>query len=145
MGMQPPIRPRTNKGLQSIDIHRLSFATAHVRQDNIVILEIDEGIEVTADMAEEAAFNANIHLNRPFGLLANRKYSYSLSFEAMDRLMNYQHLQAIAFVVYSLQSRLLVEMQKTLSQRIQTKPMEIFASTDAAIDWLQLQLQNTQR
>ena len=105
------------------------------------MFEINDGIEVDADMATELTRAADDIMTGSFGILSNRINSYSLSFEAMNALARYDNMTALAIVVHDAKSRMLVEAQNYLISALKNKPMKIFMDMDSAINWLNAILQ----
>lgn len=122
--------------------HQLEFCTVIHRGDDIAIIEIDEGINLDADMAQELIELTERELgDRPFALLSNRIHSYSLSFDAMSALSALPNLVALAIVIYSNKSQLLVETQNFFISTMKKRPVKIFTGMDEAIDWLKKELE----
>lgn len=121
--------------------YRLSFCTIYHRDDGIAVFEVDDGINIDADMVKEVEALAITTAADPVAILSNRKNSYSLSFEAMSAIATSPRLAAMAIVVHSPKTRMLVEAQNLFIASIQDKPMQIFTDTESAINWLQQQLQ----
>lgn len=122
--------------------HKFDYCTVQHRDDNIVVVEINDGIEVDADMAAELVRAADKKITGPFGILSNRIHSYSLSFAAMTALARYNNMAALAIVVYNHKSRILVETQNYFISVLSRKPIKIFWDTETALNWLQDTLQN---
>ena len=123
--------------------YRLDFCTIFHRDDDIAIIEIDEGVNLDASMAQKLTDLTEHQVgNRPFALLSNRIHSYSLSFDAMAALANLPNLAALAIVIYSEKSQLLVETQNFFISTMKKRPVKIFNNMDAAIAWLQEKLEN---
>lgn len=116
--------------------YQFDFCTVQQRDDNILLFEFKDGIEVDADMAAELTRAADENMTGPFGILSNRINSYSLSFEAMAALAQYDNMVALAIVVHDAKSYALVEAQNYLISALKSKPIKIFMDTDAAISWL---------
>lgn len=124
--------------------YRLEFCTVIHRDDDIAIIEIDEGVNLDADMARDLVELTEKELgDRPFALLSNRVHSYSLSFDAMSALANLPNLIALAIVIYSNKSQLLVETQNFFISTMKKRPVKIFTEMEEAIDWLKGELKNT--
>lgn len=124
--------------------YRLEFCTVIHRDDDIAIIEIDEGVNLDADMARDLVELTEKELgDRPFALLSNRIHSYSLSFDAMSALANLPNLIALAIVIYSNKSQLLVETQNFFISTMKKRPVKIFTEMEEAIDWLKGELKNT--
>jgi len=122
--------------------YRLDFCTIFHRDDDIAIIEIDEGVNLDASMAQQLADLTEKKIgNRPFALLSNRIHSYSLSFDAMTTLANLPNLAALAIVIYSEKSQLLVETQNFFISTMKKRPVKIFSNMDIAIAWLQESLE----
>lgn len=123
--------------------YRLSWCTLFHRNDNVVTIEIDEGIEVDIDMAQELTdLSDSVLGDTPFALLSNRIHSYSLSFEAMHTVAVKPNLVALAVVIYSKHSQLLIETQNFFISTIKKKPVKIFTDKDMATEWLINELRN---
>jgi hypothetical protein len=122
--------------------YKFDFCTIQRRDDNILVFEINEGVEVSAEMAAELTRAANEAISEPFGILSNRINSYSLSFEAITALAQYDNLAALAIVVHDAKSRMLVETQNYFISTLKKMPIRIFMDIDPAIDWLKATLQN---
>lgn len=121
--------------------YKLSWCTLFQRDDNIVIIEINEGIEVDTSMAQELTdLSDSVLGDTPFTLLSNRVNSYSLSFEAMHTLAVQPNLVALAVVIYSKYSKLLIETQNFFISTIKKKPVKIFTDKNTAMEWLQSEL-----
>ncbi|MBL1276782.1 MAG: hypothetical protein COB30_011905 [Ectothiorhodospiraceae bacterium] len=122
----------------------LNYCTIQHWDDDIALIEINDGIEIDATMAAELIHIANKELGSSFGILSNRINSYSLSFDAMAALANHENLAAVAIVVPSNKSRLLVDAQNFLISAIKKKPIKVFLDTTSATHWLKSTLQNKQ-
>jgi hypothetical protein len=133
----------TCKTMASVTEYRLSFCNLCFRDDDIAILEIDDGVEVDAAMVREISALADDLLDRPIGLISNRKHSYSLSFDTMTSLARSPYIAALAIVVYSSKSKLLVEIQNRIVSAIQRRPIRVFTAMDEAVDWLHAQRRHT--
>lgn len=121
--------------------YKFDYCTVQHRDDNILLFEINDGIEVDADMVVELTRAADETMTGSFGILSNRINSYSLSFEAMNALAQYDNMSALAIVVYDAKSRMLVEAQNYLIAALKQKPIKIFMDMESAVSWLQATLQ----
>ncbi|WP_455198384.1 DUF7793 family protein [Kaarinaea lacus] len=121
--------------------YRLDFCTIFHRDDDIAIIEIDEGVNLDASMADELVALTRSKLgDRPFALLSNRIHSYSLSFDAMSELSKLPNLVALAIVIYSQKSLLLVETQNFFLSTMKKRPVKIFKNMDEGIAWLKKEI-----
>jgi hypothetical protein len=119
----------------------LDFCTIQQRDDDIVAFEFADGINVDAEMAKQLSRLADENIVRPFGILSNRINSYSLSFEAMSVLAHYDNLAAVAIIVHSSKSQILVETQNFFISKLRKMPIKIFKDAGPAIEWLHSELQ----
>lgn len=117
--------------------YKLDYCSIQVRDDNIVLLEFQDGVEVTREMTAELTRLADDTMKGPFAILSNRIHSYSLSFEAMSALAQYDNMAALAIVVHSAKSRMLIEAQNFFISALKKKPIKIFMDFDSASSWLQ--------
>ena len=77
---------------------RLSFADLYFLDDRIAETIVDEGINITVEMYGELLEAFGQHTPKPTKLLANRKNSYSFSFQAMQFANSAVTLEAVAVV-----------------------------------------------
>ena len=121
--------------------YKLSFCNIFHRDDDIAIIEINEGINVDASMAQELTeLTKNVLGETSLALLSNRINSYSLSFEAMSSMAKLTNMVALAIVIYSEKSKLLIETQNFFISHMKKKPVKIFTDKNIAIEWLQSEL-----
>ena len=121
--------------------YKLSFCTLFQRDDDVVIIEINEGVEVDTDMAQELVdLSDSVLAGAPFALLSNRINAYSLSFEAMQTLATLPNMVALAIVTYTKHSKLLIETQNFFISTMRKNPVKIFTDKDTAIEWLHSEL-----
>ena len=111
---------------------RLSFADLFYVSDDIVEVLADEGINITVEMYKELLDTIGRHDPVPTKLLANRKNSYSFSFQAMQFANNSNALEAVAVVEHSFASRLISRFAKPRHYQ-----MKSFEKRDDAVVWLQ--------
>ncbi len=127
----------------SIKEYKFDYCTVQFRNDRIAEFEINEGVNVDTGMVAELTQLTEKHLPGAIGILSNRINSYSLSFEAMSAVAQFENLAALAIVVHSTKLRFLVEAQNHLISAIRKIPIKIFVDTDAALHWLQNAVQHT--
>lgn len=114
-----------------MDSVRLSFADLYFLGDGIAEVIADEGINVSVEMYEELLEAFGAHTPKPTKLLANRKNSYSFSFQAMQFANNSNAIEAVAVLERSSISRLVSRFAKPKHYR-----MKSFDNRDDAIAWL---------
>lgn len=121
--------------------HFLSFAAVTLLKPNLAEVIVSKGVEVNLTQVDEYHRFLLTHLNQPFGLLINRKYDYTYSFEAQLKIGNLPEVRAVAALVYNGTSAVSTLTLKNLPDRRNVN-MEIFRDRDLALAWLDLQLQN---
>jgi hypothetical protein len=124
-----------------INEYNLGFCNIKHRDDGIVEFEIADGINVDAEMVKELTDLAEEKIHEPFAILSNRINSYSLSFEAMTQIAHYENIAALAIIVHSSKSQLMVETQNFFISKLKKKPIKIFGEADSAVEWLHNELQ----
>jgi len=133
------------KKMNIVKEYKLDYCTIQVRDDNILLFEINDGVNIDKEMVAEMTRLADENMTGPFGILSNRIHSYSLSFEAMSALAKYDGLAALAVVVHSAKSRMLIETQNFFISALKKKPIRIFMDVDSADSWLQTTLQDVKQ
>lgn len=126
----------THHGSKIRKEYALDYCAIQVRDDDIVVFEFQDSVNVDAEMVAELTQLADENMDGPFGVLSNRIHSYSLSFDAMSAVAQYDNMAAVAIVVHSAKSRALVETQNFFISALKKKPIKIFLDTDSAIAWL---------
>lgn len=121
--------------------YSLPYCTIQIRDDDIVVLEIQDGVDIDPEKVIELMLLADENMAGPFGILSNKIHSYSLSFEAMSMLAHYENMAALAVVVNNARSRMLVETQNFFISSLKKKPIKIFMDFESADTWLQGTLQ----
>jgi hypothetical protein len=82
--------------------YKLSFANVNLLANNIIEIRINKNIEVSLEMLDESrVLIEKLFPHESFGILMNRIYPHSFSFEAKLCMGSYENLSAIAVVIYS--------------------------------------------
>lgn len=110
------------------------FATLYIDDEGIVHVKGKEGAEITKEDFE--LLNTWI---RKFDLekwiiFADRSESYSHSFDAQKKLMNVDHITALAMYVTSPVKMELAEMAKDIY--LKNFPVRVFSDKSEALKWL---------
>lgn len=114
---------------------RLSFAEYELINDNIVEFIGDEGVELDLPEAQEC-HTLYQQLNRPLGVLVNRKNAYSSSLEFVMSIAEESNIRAFAILVPNERSAIVAESQKMFFPI----PFQRFFDRDEAINWLKQHL-----
>ena len=118
---------------------RLSFTKIIKLDDNLIELIADEGVEIDIEMVKEFHDWCFKNLESSFGVLVNKKNSYTYTFEAQMKIGDYPDIIAISVITYSMISQ---TFTKLISQypRKNKWNMEIFNDRETAIKWIKEEL-----
>ena len=112
-----------------------SFGTYALLDEQYLEITANEGVEL--DMAEaQECTELYASLNRPLGLLINRKHAYSSSLEFVMKVAQAPQVKALAILVKSERSAMVADSQKLFFNI----PFEVFFEKQTALDWLKRQL-----
>ena len=112
------------------------FAQFILRDDRILVIRVDEGVEVGGEEVDEILDLITGEAGSARGLLIDRRNDYSLGAEAIPRLMQeFPHITAQAVLVYSERSEQVVQYLRTLEPA-----MRIFHEESAALEWLRAEI-----
>jgi hypothetical protein len=117
-------------GLMKLD--ELPFGTYREIEANIVEIIINEGVELTHEMieqAEEALLEK--YGSDSYGLLVNRINPYSHTVGSMKKVAKMRNLAALAIVVYSDLSKHAAAIHK-----LYQKNLRVFKNKEEALAWL---------
>lgn len=78
--------------------YKLSFGTINILQDNLAEVIVDEGVVMDEVMTDEYHDFLLSTLKPPFGILINKKHSYSYTFEAQKTIAHLEQVKAMAVV-----------------------------------------------
>jgi hypothetical protein len=122
-------------------IFELSFGQFIKLQDNLVEVIVHPNVEFNMMMIAEYHDWLLENLEAPFGILVNKKNSYTYTFEAQMNIANLPEIKAMAVVAYSKateeSTNVLIDMPRKSKWNI-----HIFDDRDIALNWLQLELDN---
>ena len=106
-----------------------------LREDGILQLQANEGIEFSRQNAIEFLSKARSWAEKKIPLLVDRSNSYSTSFEIIDETNEIlKTISAIAYVVNSDAAEKASELAKDLF--FEEMPVKIFFSVEEAVNWL---------
>lgn len=127
--------------------YSLSFATIKVHDENIVEVIVNEDIEVSLEMVEEADLFFEQTFTGPIGILVNKINLYTYSFEAQLTIASHADIKGMAVVQYNTSGHTVTE--KLSSVRAMDKwNLATFCAIESgselpyqqAMSWLQQQL-----
>ncbi|GAA4236553.1 hypothetical protein GCM10022291_21150 [Postechiella marina] len=115
---------------------RLSFGEIVLISDSLAEIIVDEGIVMDEVKIDEYHDFLLTHLKPPFGLLVNKKYSYTYTFEAQKSIIGLKELIAIAVVAKTSGSVMSTETVININDN-DNIDIEIFQDRENALVWLQ--------
>lgn len=117
-------------------IKELSFAKTIMVDDFIIEIIPEKGIELNDQHIAECHAMID-QLQHPIGLLFNRAYGFSYTFNALQKLLSNGHIVCFALVAQSYYSFLISQNDLTMMQHF-NKPAEVFQDRLVATIWLNL-------
>lgn len=121
--------------------YRLSFGEINILSNSLAEVIVDEGIIMDGVMVDEYHDFLLSNLEPPFGLLVNKKYSYSYTFEAQTSIASLPEIKAMAIVINSqgglMSTETLIKLNEASAWNI-----KMFHNREAAVTWLDLFLSN---
>lgn len=118
---------------------RLSFATLSQIHPRIVCMTVDEGVELDIPQCREYEDWRQDNVRRSYGLLLDKRHSFSWSYEAQQWLVRAPSLAVMAVLGYTRMSELSFEVLKSIPGR-GDRPMALFHNRAGAMRWLSQQL-----
>ena len=116
-------------------IYKLSFGNISIIEKNIAEVIVNEGFVIDEVMVDEFHDFLLDHLQSPFSLLINKKYSYSYNFEAQRIIGNLKQIKAKAVVVGT--SGGLMSTETLININAHSKwNVKLFHKRDEALSWL---------
>lgn len=111
--------------------HRIAIGQVIEHGDGLIELIANGGINISAEMVEELFEFFRQITPAPQLVLANRKNSYSMSFQAQKLLASYPHARAVAVLTHS---RLGMMFARFIPKTRYN--LKVFMDRDAALFWL---------
>lgn len=118
---------------------RLSFATLTQLHPRIVCMTVDEGVELDVPQCREFEDWRLAALRQPYGLLLDKRHSFSWSYEAQQWLVRAPTMAVMAVLGYTRMSELSFDILSAIPGR-GDRPMALFHSRATAMAWLSEQL-----
>lgn len=120
---------------------RLSFGEIVLISDSLAEVIVDEGIVMDEVKIDEYHDFLLTHLKSSFGLLVNKKYSYTYTFVAQKAIIGLQEVKAIAVVANTSGSVMSTETVININDNDNVN-IKIFQERENALVWLQKELDN---
>lgn len=122
-----------------MSIYNLSFGTIKVLHKNLAEVIVDEG--VVMDEVIVAKFHDFLlkTLNAPFGVLINKKKSYSYTFEAQKKIVRLNEIKSTAVVANNSGAVMATETIININANNHGN-IKLFQERDNALVWLKKEL-----
>tara|TARA_R110002049_G_scaffold185393_3_gene353605 strand:+ start:287 stop:655 length:369 start_codon:yes stop_codon:yes gene_type:complete len=118
--------------------HKLSFGEIIILKANLAEVIINDEVLMDLDMVNEYHEFLLTHLEAPFSLLINKKFSYAYTFRAQKVIASLREIKSMAVVAEGFNAKtstnFLISMNKGNNWNIKT-----FRLRDEAIIWLEKQ------
>lgn len=125
--------------------YKLSFAKINILTDNIAEVIVEQGIEISLEMAEEYNNFLTETFPASFALLINKVNEYTFAFEAQLTMASHANLAAIAVITYKDEDKDSVIKLAGL-RKLDGWNLETFNGLNlgrqSGLDWLQSELQS---
>lgn len=119
--------------------YKLSFGTINILQNNLAEVIVNEGVlmdEVSVDEFHDFLLN---NFDTSFGLLINKKYSFSYTFGAQKAIAHLDEINSMAVVAQTsgavMSTETLINVNGNIFRNIQ-----LFQERETALVWLHNQL-----
>jgi len=117
--------------------YNLSFGIINVLQYNLAEVIVNEGVLMDEVMIVEYHDFLLKMLKAPFGLLVNKRHSYSYTFGAQKTITHLDEIKSMAVVA---QTSGAVMSTETLINVNMNRNIKMFQEKEAALVWLQKEL-----
>ena len=116
-------------------VHQLSFGEITILNPNLAEVIISEGIVM--DLAMVGQYHAFLlkHLQSPFSLLINKKFSYTYTFEAQKEIASLDAIDAMAVVTETFATKMATKFLISMNEDNDWN-IKLFRKRDEALDWL---------
>ena len=119
--------------------YKLSFGTITLLQSNLAEVVVDEGFVIDEILVNELHDFLHDNLAAPFGLLINKKYSYTYTFKAQKNIVNLNEIKSMAVVANTsgavMSAETLINVNGNINSNIKS-----FQDKEVALAWLQKEL-----
>ena len=116
--------------------HQLSFGEIIIIKPNLAEVIINDEVLMDIKMVDEYHAFLLTHLEAPFSLLVNKKFSYAYTFEAQKTIATLKEIKAMAVVVEGFNAKVstnfLISINKEHKWNIKT-----FRLRSDALEWLE--------
>ena len=116
--------------------HQLSFGKIIILKPNLAEVIINEEVLMDLKMVDEYHTFLLTHLEAPFSLLVNKKFSYAYTYKAQKTIATLKEIKAMAVVVEDFNAKIstnfLIGINKEHNWNIKT-----FRLRDEALAWLE--------
>lgn len=116
-------------------MHRLSFCSITVIQDNIAEIIFDDQVDIDLDMVNEFWQFVDAEMKTPIHVIINKKHRYSYQFEALMAISESSKIQSVAVISYNEASASMSEYLNSTFNK-SGKHVKIFSTQAAAIQWI---------
>jgi len=119
--------------------YKLSFGNIKILQHNLAEVIVDQGIVMDEIMIDEYHNFLLTTLKPPFGLLINKKHSYSYTFAAQKSIAHLEEIKSMAVVTKTTGAVMSTETLINVNGEFY-RNTRLFQERGPALDWLQKQL-----
>ena len=126
----------SGNGRQSLmNIHKTSFATIVVLNNNLAEITVDNGVDIDLTMVDEILNCLLSIFSHNFSLLINKKNSYSTQLDALIYFNAFSAIDNMAVFAPNKFAKLSADFSATLPSSASLN-IEVFTEREAALAWL---------
>ncbi len=119
--------------------YKLSFGTIKILQNNLAEVIVNEGVLMDEVMIDEFHKFLLKTLKTPFGLLINKIYSYSYTFDAQKTIAHLDEIKSMAVVANTSGAVMSTETLINVNGNI-NRNIKLFQEREVALSWLKKEL-----
>ena len=123
----------------SNEVIEFDFGNIKYKYDHVAMIEINSGVEVDEEIANQIISLLSGALKKPSVLIVNKKFDYSYTTEGMKILndANLPDVLSTAIVVHNSSSEVMTKNQIDIMKCFGRTNLQVFNNEESALSWAQ--------
>ena len=123
----------------SNEVIEFDFGNIKYKHDHVAMIEINSGVEVDEEIANQIISLLSGALKKPSVLIVNKKFDYSYTTEGMKILndANLPDVLSTAIVVHNSSSEVMTKNQIDIMKCFGRTNLQVFNNEESALSWAQ--------
>ena len=123
----------------SNEVVEFDFGNIKYKYDHVAMIEINSGVEVDEEIANQIISLLSGALKKPSVLIVNKKFDYSYTTEGMKILndTNLPDVLSTAIVVHNSSSEVMTKNQIDIMKCFGRTNLQVFNNEESALSWAQ--------